>query len=612
MPPATATASFFKQSRTKMQAWVTNNPGLGPNQPEVANSVPVVTYELSPPVQSDILPPQSQPQSHPLPHSQPPPQPQPQPQPLPQTLPQTLPQPPTRHVSVSQPHPPNAQVTSPIRSRSPIIHANWQRVATAAAARMPMPSHSTRAQDGPANLERDRGISAESGVPTKRQAPFWEGSTIEGSAFSDTVSNTDVNAPFSYRHPGVQVQPAQTYSARSRPAPRYQQDHPRHRAAPPRLLDRPVDPPPFIIGANGLINEVVNVNGNGSGNGNGNGLTRSASTPETRSQPGGFKEITSDHGPDPYSDDSPYNTSPEKTPSAKRLQHPKAMTLRPTRRESYSEGISLAPSHPVATAAMPSPPRPRTYINSNRDEIVEVAQVQPSRFPRLQAPEHQAQRSNIFLETNMPMASRQSESGPTNVEREPTPMPVPRAISKAKTQVNRQLFARTNKGKAPLRDSTAPRALPQRQQSTSKKRSYELDYDDGALAAMDYEALKHEAFDFDPAQAEARSVFEPPRGSLSEKLEHFMAQDEANQAGFFTQMSVKDWEESGDWFLEKFGEVIDRFKEARRQKRDIVNAFENEIAEREEAVRNKIQGIGQTLTDLKSEGEGMMLGKELK
>ncbi|KAI2635078.1 extracellular mutant protein 11-domain-containing protein [Xylaria nigripes] len=566
MPPATA--SFFKQSRTKMQAWVTNNPGPVHSQPGVATSAPATTYDPSPPAQPDIS---SQSQPHPQPQ----------------------PQPPTRHVNIPQPQPqpPTTQSTSPVRSRSPIVNANWQRLATAAAARMPMPAHSTHTQDGAVGLQHDRAVSSETLQQSKRPAPFWEGSTIEGSAFSDTASIIDSNAPFVYRSLSVQAHPALRHQ---------QHENPRHRPAPPRQLNRTVAPPPFIIGSNGLINDVGNMNGTG--------LTRSASTPETRSQSGGFKEITSDHGRDPYSDESQYNTSPEKTPSAKRLQHPKTMTLRPTRRESYTEGISLAPDA-VATSAMPSPPRPHTYANPSRDETTEMPQAQQERFPRPQVPEHQVRRSSVFLNPNMPTASRQGEVENASVEREPTPMPVTRALPKAKTQVNRQLFTRTNKGKAGLRDSAMPRPLSVKGQPSTKKRSYELDYDDGALAAMDYGALKHEAFDFDPAQAEARSVFESPRGTLPEKLEHFLGQDEANQANFFTKMSVKDWEESGDWLLERFGDIIDRFKEYRKEKREIVNTFENEIAGREEAVRNKIRGIGQTLTDLKSEGEGMMLGK---
>ncbi|KAJ2992913.1 hypothetical protein NUW58_g2013 [Xylaria curta] len=448
---------------------------------------------------------------------------------------------------------------------------------------------------GSVNLSRGKAPSSELLPQSKRPAPFWEGSTIEGSAFSDTASNIDPNALFAYRQPPIQEHPALNYQ---------QHESPRHRPA-PRHLDRAEQPPPFTIGANGLINVV--------GNEHGNGLTRSASTPEARGPRGGFKEIT-DNGRDAYTDESPYNTSPEKTPSGKRLQHPKTLALRPTRRESYPDRISY--SNGDAAAAMPQPLRPHVYLNPNLNpslgEPAEILQAQPERLPRLPMPEHPPPRAPMFADTDMPMVSHRDESENASMGREATPMPVAKPIAKAKTQINRQLFTRPSKGKVSLRESALPRSSSEKHEPATRKRPYELDYDDGTLAAMDYVALKDEAFDFDPAQAEAQSVFEPPRGTLPEKLEHFFAKDKANQANFFTKMPVKDWEESGDWFLERFGDIMTRFKEARKEKRDIVNKFEKEIAEREEAVRNKIHGIGQTLADLKSEGEDMMEGKELK
>ncbi|KAI1179420.1 extracellular mutant protein 11-domain-containing protein [Nemania sp. FL0916] len=583
MPPAAA--SFFKQSRTKMQAWVTHNPGLGHSQPGVATSAPATAYDSLP---SDQI--QGEPQT------------EPQSQPQIQTQIKTQTEAQTRHVNIPQPRPTTStaaistQQAPPRPSRSPIVNANSERAATAMAARIPVPPRLSRpaTQDESTGLARSRATSSEPLQQPKRPGPFWEGSTIEGSAFSDTASNIDANASFAYRQLPAQGHPAVTYQP---------PDRPRHRPA-SRLVDRIEQPHSLVIGPNGLIDMV--------GNGNGNGLTRSASTPDARSPRHGFREITSDSGPDPYADDSVYNTSPEKspekTPMGKRLQHSKTLALRSTRRESYSEQIGYAKNN---ATAVPQPSRPHVYIDSNHDEVPQAPQAQPERLTELQVAEHQAHRPTNFAGTDAPMANHQDESDNASVEQEPTPIPVPKPAMKVKSQVNRQLFARPNKGKAALRESAILRPSPEKRPPATKKRSLELDYDDGALASMDYTTLKGEAFDFDPAQAEARSVFEPPRGTLSEKLNHFFAKDEATQADFFIKMPVKDWEESGDWFLERFGEIIAGFKEARKEKREIVNAFENEVAERESAVRNKIHGIGQTLADLKAEGQNMMLGKEL-
>lgn len=564
-----------------MQAWVTNNPALGHNQPGVATSVPVTTYHpsLQGQAQTEL---------------------QPQPQPQVQTQAQAPAQTQTRHVNIPQPKPPpppTTQQTSPGRSRSPIVNAISQRAATVAAVRIPMPLRSTHSytRDEPVVPPRTRTISSEPLQQSKRLAPFWDGSTAEESAFSDTVGNIDSNVPYDYHQLTVQEHPALSYQ---------QHERTRHRSI-PRQVDR-IDQPLPLIGSNGLINMM------GNGNGNGNGLIRSASTPDARSPRGGFKEVASDSGRDSYVDDSPYNTSPEKspekTPLAKRLQHPKALALRPTGHESYPEQTSYPSGDPTA---MLQSLRPHVYINPKHGETtVGVPQAELERPPTLQVPAHQPRRATIFADADTALSRLQNESENASVEREPTPMPVGKPITKAKTQVNRQLFTRSNKGKVNLRESAILQSELEKRQPATKKRSLELDYDDGALAAMDYTALRDEAFDFDPAQAEARSVFEPPRGTLPEKLDHFFAKDEANQANFFTQMPVRDWEEAGDWFLDRFGEIIDRFKEARKEKRNVIEAFENEIAAREEAVRNKIQSIGHTLANLKTEGEDMMVGKE--
>lgn len=549
-----------------MQAWVTNDLEVGPDQPGEAPSAPAITTTHDPSQPSKI---QSQPQ----------PQPQPQPQQ-------------TRHVNILQARPTAARQTSPGRSRSPTINANPRRAAAAAAARISMPPRSSHghSRDGSANNPRGRLAAADSLQQPKRTAPFWEGSTIEGSAFSDTASVNDSSAPFDQHQ-----LPAQRQSGFA-----YQQQNDTHRRPVPRQLDRVDQPPSLVIGSNGLINmpgrEIED------------DLDEDALTPDGKNMRGGFRGTSSDFELGHYADDSANETSPEKTPSVRRTQHAKTVTIRPTKRENPPENIGRPVLH---APVLPQPPRPHIYPNSNphRDEPTEVRRAQPEQQrPRPKVREHQPSRPVVFPDSTTPMVSRQDAPELASIMREPTPIPAVKPIAKAKPQVNRQLFTKADKGKAGLRESILPRS-PERPQLLPKKRPPELDYDDGALAAMEYGALKEEAFDFDPAQAEAQSVSEPLRGTLPEKLEHFLGKDEAEQASFFHKMPVKDWEASGDWLLERFGDILDRVKEARREKRNIVNAYENEIAEREEAVRNKIHGIGQTLNELKSSGEGMMLGK---
>ncbi|KAI1324007.1 hypothetical protein F5Y16DRAFT_382135 [Xylariaceae sp. FL0255] len=545
MPP-----NIIKQSRNKMQAWVTTN--------KVANGLPA--------------------------------------SPAPAAVFDAAVQNQTRHVNIARsapaPAPPASQAASPPRSRAPIVNANSQRAVAANGPRIPLPSRPSHSREGSLNLpSRNRAISSEPLQTSARQQAFWDQSTIDGSAFSDTASNMESTAPFSRRNHPVQP-PSLKYEQQPDVPPRH------HRPAPP-LSEPAEEPPPFVIGPNGMINVL--------GNGSGNGLTRSASTPDARGQRGGLKNVNAETGREPYSDGSQYHSSPEKTPSAKRLNHAKGYVIRTERRDSYTERAD----YPNGDGAMKSPQKPQIHVNPAGDAVEEFHPDQTVRPLRLQISDHQPQRSTIFADTDTPMVSHQDESEAASVERQPTPKPAP--VSKPKQQTtNRTLFPKGSKGKVgSLRESALPRTVTEKRPSTSRKRSYELDYDDGALANMDYAALKQESFDYDPARAEARSAVEPPQGTMAEKLTHFSAKDEASQGDFFTKMSIKEWEEAGDWFLEQFGEVMNRFKAARKAKRDITAAFENEIAEREEAVRNKTHGIAHILAELKSEGEGMMQNKEL-
>ncbi|OTA96070.1 hypothetical protein M434DRAFT_393153 [Hypoxylon sp. CO27-5] len=497
---------------------------------------------------------------------------------------------PQRHVFLPQPAPPAsqpAQATQPTqdlppRSRAPIVNANSNRAATAASIRIPVSTGRTNhTQDASLNMPRARAIASEPIQPSRRQAPFWEGSTVDGSMFSDSGSNVDASAAatsmyrMQYRMP--------TYQQRG------DTPHPRPPAKEEVVI--PDQHAPFIIGPNGMIDVV------------GGPLTKSASTPDARNYRGGVKGISSPEPDlDQESEDSPYQ-SPEKTPSAKRLYHPKALALRTNRRGSFSERTA----YPQGENIMSSPTRQAYQAPINDLDDVQSERSVPLRLKTQNDP----QRSTIFADTDTPMISHPDESEGESVE----PPPPPKPVAKLKPQTNRQLFVTGNKGRQGLSESAMPRPPVDKRPSTShpstsKKRQHELDYDDGALAAMDYAELKKEAFDFDPAQAEAQSVIGPPRGTLSEKLDMFLDKDQASQMEFFSKMPINDWETSGDWFLERFGEVMQRLRDARRMKRTIIEEFENEIAERDEAVRNKIQGIDHTLAELKSEGEGMMLGKE--
>ncbi|KAF9870106.1 hypothetical protein CkaCkLH20_12465 [Colletotrichum karsti] len=157
--------------------------------------------------------------------------------------------------------------------------------------------------------------------------------------------------------------------------------------------------------------------------------------------------------------------------------------------------------------------------------------------------------------------------------------------------------------------SVPPPARKQRDK-TRKRRRDSCDYADDELAEMTYTQLREQPFDDDPAQKSMKTIAPLTGDSLPAKLEHFKGQREAEQKQFFMQMTVNDWERSGDWLLEQFGQVAQKLKDARQNKRTMVEQFENEIAKREEAVRLRTESIDKKLSQIKHKGEDMLADKE--
>ncbi len=404
-----------------------------------------------------------------------------------------------RHVYQTQPLPPPVQDNPQPQSRAPIINANAGRItgaatttaAAAAATRIaPRPSRLGHYREGSVPIARARTTAASDPAQTARPAPFWEGSTIEGSLGSDTASIADANSG----HPSQYHAPASEPSYKPREIPR----HRPFKKEPPSQDNYP----PFVIGPNGVIEKV------------GGPLTRSASTPDARNHRGGFKG-TALRDSDRDSEDSPYQNSPEKlSPSTKRLHHPKQLPVRPSRRGSFSERTKFPTENNPA-----SPTMQPAYQDLEND----MEEQPPVDIGRLRVKTQDPQRSTIFADTDTPLGSHPDS------EAESVEQPTPKPVTKPKPQVARQLFTRHTKSRTSLHESAMPRLAAEKRHPNSKKRSFELDYDDSALAHMNYSQLRQEPFDYNPAQAEAQSVEFPPRGTLPEKLTHFQDKEQAAQ-----------------------------------------------------------------------------------
>lgn len=138
---------------------------------------------------------------------------------------------------------------------------------------------------------------------------------------------------------------------------------------------------------------------------------------------------------------------------------------------------------------------------------------------------------------------------------------------------------------------------------TKKRSRASPDYDDMALSNMSYTDLQAEPFDLDPAQAAMQNSYGGDADPLSKKLDQLRHQSEREQRAVFSNLSMEDWEQSGDWFVDRFSELMSKLRDARRNKRQMIRDFEAEASKHEEAVRRRSEAIDQKLIKMRQDGQ---------
>lgn len=141
---------------------------------------------------------------------------------------------------------------------------------------------------------------------------------------------------------------------------------------------------------------------------------------------------------------------------------------------------------------------------------------------------------------------------------------------------------------------------------------FKVVFDDEKLQNMAYSDLKEETWDsIASSQKRANPAGTQHSDFTLEDCIKYMVEDETAdvQVRFFEEMSMAEYEESGDFFIDKFANLMKQIKDARKKKRGLVTAFEKEIEEREKAIRGKCESLDRQFNDMKAGGENVLRGK---
>lgn len=138
-----------------------------------------------------------------------------------------------------------------------------------------------------------------------------------------------------------------------------------------------------------------------------------------------------------------------------------------------------------------------------------------------------------------------------------------------------------------------------------------MDYDRAQLDNMDYDALKAQSFDVDPNAAAVQDSLEPG-SSITDRVATIAKVQPRQQVDFFNSLSMKDWEEAGDWFIGQFNGLVGKLKEVRQEKRKAAQGFEDEIEGRYKAVGQKRKQIDTALGDMRESGGKVLQGTPKK
>ena len=170
---------------------------------------------------------------------------------------------------------------------------------------------------------------------------------------------------------------------------------------------------------------------------------------------------------------------------------------------------------------------------------------------------------------------------------EPTPAPAPKKVRA--------------KGKERRTASPTPSAR-------KRAASPELDYEKKTLFEMPYSELANEPFEKKPLSQRPSTVVVKGK-TLAERLDKAMNLAPEAQAEFLSNLSIRDWEEAGEWFVMRFGDNMKTFVDLRKERRAMAERFEKRLGERDTAVQRSVERLRSEMADMRKGGEGILRGK---
>ncbi|KAH8590533.1 extracellular mutant protein 11-domain-containing protein [Bisporella sp. PMI_857] len=179
-------------------------------------------------------------------------------------------------------------------------------------------------------------------------------------------------------------------------------------------------------------------------------------------------------------------------------------------------------------------------------------------------------------------------------------------------------------------ESASDDAQPVQEPPISQEPDLSPYHNDDSLIEMSFSDLKNESWDEDPNTKSLPNRTSPPSSpplteseesrTLEQRFVHIIKkysgktedpQHIAEQSTFFSSLPLDEWDEAGDLFIGRFGDIMNKLKNARQAKRQLFAKAEQELEERERLIKGKSGFLDERLGKMRTGGIGVLQGNVL-